>query len=353
MEEKHSIGAEIIYHFEVEHHRIPLAQFIDTAEATRDILDNFNDQFFGGGLKYDLNIVPSEKGSLIEAIQFIINSESADFIRLILDNDYFKSFIAGLTGYKLANLPEALGEKIRKIFKNNNGVKKQSVISDKIDTLSKEEQEKLIVLLLIRFLSEDIDKLSDNNITLDNFLKAFKAKNKFYNGCIDNEEVQGIAFDRTDIFSIKRKDFKKQIVDIPNESLQWFSEITDIVVTSPNWKRKGRRWQALNSNDPLIQFTIEDNEFWQRVEYSSIITSTRDQMEVQWIYQTDDKGTKFRVLKVLSYNGEEISEPLSEGEIQARCARENIVSNPKKDNKPSNEQPDLFSIPPNKPPPPE
>ncbi len=231
-----------------------------------------------------------------------------------------------------------------------------------------EDPKKLLVNCMagmpIYFLNEDPNVLFNNNITPERFRKSFEARNAIYNACIKNKEVQGLSFSRTGVFPIERADFKKKIIEIPDEAdkdtetktqeLQYEQyEIVEIVVSSPNWNRTGRGWLTQN----LITFNIEDDRFWEYLKNERITPRVKDRMRVQWIYQGKKSSQhKTIALKVLSYNGGTISEPLSEEAIQEECARKNKLSKAEQDAKFLNNEPSLFSIatnPPNKPPPPE
>ncbi len=372
MEKKHRIGAEVIYHFDVEQHRIPLAQFIDTAEATRDILNNFNDQFFGGKLEYNLHVLPSEEGGLVKNIQITLKigyqlSAILASLSVFLSQDIGKSIIKDLTGKEPLEWSHETITNLQNLWideSSTGDTRDKGETSYKTDELT----EKLLVNCMagmpIYFLNQPTNVLFNNNITPNNFRISFEARKKFYEACIKNKEIQGLSFSRTGGFPIKSTDFKKKIIEIPDEvdkdtetktqELQYEQyEIVEIVVSSPNWNRKGRGWLTQN----LITFNIEDDMFWEDVNNKRIKPRVKDRMRVQWIYQGKKSNQhKTIALKVLSYNGGTISEPLSEEAIQEECARKNKLSKAEQDAKSLNNEPSLFSIitnPPNKPPPPE
>ena len=51
----------IPFHFDVAEHSLPLGQFIDTANSTQAIIDNFNKEFFDGKLKYQKPLAKKKK----------------------------------------------------------------------------------------------------------------------------------------------------------------------------------------------------------------------------------------------------------------------------------------------------
>ncbi len=340
-------GSEIIYHFDVEQHRLPLTLSIETEQATKDILDDFNHQFFGGKLKYSLYVVPSEEGGFVKVFRIILVSsgilgsaavggtEIMNNLGQFLDTNMGESMYEKYKGEPLPWLKDTI---------DKNDIDHQSdegTQSYKMD----EPTEKFLVNCLTNmpayFLSQDIVTLANNNITTDNFPKAFEARNKFYNSCIDNEEVRGIAFDRSYDSWIKRERFEGLTVDLPDnkyflkqrlenlrvgipDSKYFKHDTVDIVVISPNSKRKGRGWQTSES----ITFHIDDEKFWENVNNKTITPRVQDKMQVQWIYEYNKtRPQKVRVLKVISYKGKKISEPLSKEEIQKICDDKTRASN--------------------------
>ncbi|MGE9296006.1 MAG: hypothetical protein ACQKBV_06945, partial [Puniceicoccales bacterium] len=181
-----------------------------------------------------------------------------------------------------------------------------------------------IAIILLRFLEIDADKLRTIGITPEKFRAAFQGRNRIFKGCIDNPEVEGLAFDRTPDFRLRRTDFLRQITQLPGPPLEeaekvtdWNIETVDIVVNSPNWKRDGRKWQAATNKYQDIAFSVEDDGFWLAVERKEIQPDIRDNMRVQWAYPAGlSKPSQVRVLRVVSYNGKSISDPMTVQELR-------------------------------------
>ena len=70
---------EVVYHFDVDSHSIPLKQFIDTARASQFIIDDFNEQYFDKSLRYNLHVKTPEKGTLLEVLQLSAGSNLGTF----------------------------------------------------------------------------------------------------------------------------------------------------------------------------------------------------------------------------------------------------------------------------------
>lgn len=323
---------EIIYHFDVDTGSIPLSQFIEAARSTQEIIDDFNRSVFDDKLKYELRVKTPEDGSLIEVLTVALTVGGSVFA--FLHTDIGKAFFKGLTTEEPAAWAEKVGTAIRhKMSKASPPVEADSAAA--IGTfreipeseVSNEIEAEAIALVVTRFLEVATDRLKEIGITPEKFRAAFQGRNRIYKGCIDNPEVKGIAFDRKAEFPIKRSDFPRRITQLPDPPLEDPSpagelsfETVDIVVNSPNWKRDGRNWQAATSKYQDISFSIEDESFWLRVEQrdTNLQPTIRDNMRVQWAYPSGAaRPTHVKVFRVLSYNGRQLSTPMTDQEIQA------------------------------------
>ena len=344
---------EIVYHFDVDRGSIPLAQFIETARATQEIIDNFNKSLFDSKLKYELRVKTPEEGSLIEVLTVVVTVGGS--VLVFLGTDIGKAFFKGLT----TEQPAAWAEKVGAAIRQKLPKPKAAVESDDskallevaetvpstlaLQDVSKEIEGEAVALILISFLRIDTERLKEIGITPEKFRAAFQGRNRVFKGCIDNPEVKGITFDRSSNFSIKRSDFPRRITQLPDpptddpvKPSDLSFETVDIVVNSPNWKRDGRNWQAATGKHQDISFSIEDENFWNRVEQrdADLKPTIRDNMRVQWAYPAGaTKPSHVKVFRVLSYNGRQLSNPMSDQEIQALQSTVHFVES---------ETPDLF-----------
>ena len=327
------LPGEIIYHFDIDRGSIPLAQFIDTARATQEIIDDFNKSLLDDKLRYELRVKTPEDGSLIEVLMVVVTMGGS--VLAFLGTDIGKAFFKGLTTEEPAKWAERVGAGIRKALpKTKSSIDKGSsevlaeIVGPTPDTAedSRQIEAELIALVTISFLEIDTERLNVIGITPEKFRAAFHGRNQIFKGCIDNPEVRGLTFDRAPHFAIKRNDFPLRITQLPDplpddpikpDDLNF--ETVDIVVNSPNWKRDGRNWQAATSKHQDISFSIEDEGFWTRVEQrdSHLKPTIRDNMRVQWAYPGGAaKPTHVKVFRVLSYNGRPLSTPMTDQEIQ-------------------------------------
>ncbi len=154
---------EIIYHFDVVRNSIPLAQFIDTARASQDIIDDFNDKLFDKQLKYDIHVRTPEDGSLIEVLSVLVTTIGAVFG--FLHTDMGKAFFKGLTTKEPAAWAEELGASIRKNYVSSETTKFRTLpadgsaitANDAENLLESETKRRLeaeaVALILLRFLA--------------------------------------------------------------------------------------------------------------------------------------------------------------------------------------------------------
>ena len=145
--------------------------------------------------------------------------------------------------------------------------------------------------------------------------ECIKQKNKIYeqfqkDDCID-------SFRLGHHLPIPRRNFHEYIDVIEDEEAIYLGE-TNITVSSPDWKGK-RSWRGeiLILDDAQISFTFDKDltgRFWEKIKLDSLPLHTTDIMRVQLIKRPSSK-VKYQVIRVLSYNEEEIDTPISDEEI--------------------------------------
>jgi len=334
-------------HFDVPYHHLPLNQFIEAAKSTQDIINDFNNEFFDGKLKYQILVIPPKDGTFLELLG-LITSGAAASAWAFFSTDIGKAYIKGLTGHEPAHWAEIAGKKTKEFIENEDAGKKKKDIKNPDDTeklleSSVEDQMSvsvIVVQITLGFLKKEPDDLQKIGLSKAKFRKAYTAKNKIYQDCIDNPEIEGLGFDTEPEFPIRRKDFPTHIVEVPKEvevedNPIWKVEVKDIKVHSPNWDRDGRKWQARTSAEKEVWFSIEDDLFWHHVKIKDIQPDINDNMKVQWAYPADmPKRANVRVLKVLTYNEKEISQPYLEEELSQMLEELSVDED---------DEPDLFN----------
>lgn len=301
-------------HFNVEGHSIPLADFIDTARSVSGVIRSFNDEIFGGSLRYEIIVLPPQAGTFLSRLGVVVLGAGA-VIFSALESDIGKAFVKGITGNEPAYYAEKVGLKVKDLiesFSSREEIHEKKVISD------------IIVDSARGFLSREYDDLRKSGITKDRFGEAYRSRNEFYQTCYRNADIKSIGFDETDHFPISRRDFSRYIIDVPNkededDEADWNVEIVYIQVTSPNWDRRDgqRLWKARLHGDKLVTFSVDDERFWELVDSKSIPTKVRDVLKVQWIFVKDgEKRKSIRVVRVLEINSQKLSDPMPDSEIE-------------------------------------
>lgn len=151
----------------------------------------------------------------------------------------------------------------------------------------------------------------------DEFPKeCINQKNKIFDQfqkdvCID-------SFRLGDLPPIPRQNFHEYINFIPDDLAEYVGE-TDITVSSPDWKGK-RSWRGkieiIDEQQSSFSFDKDlTGKFWEKIKLNSLPLHTTDVMRVQLIKLPSSK-VKYQVIRVLTYNGENIDQPISDHEIQ-------------------------------------
>lgn len=145
--------------------------------------------------------------------------------------------------------------------------------------------------------------------------ECIKPKNKIYkqfqkDRCID-------TFCLGDIPPIPRNNFDRYIKNIPEEEVLYLGT-TNITVHSPDWIGK-RSWKGnieiLEDTDSSFNFDKDlTGKFWEKIKLDLLPLHTTDVMKVQLV-ERPTKQVRYLVIRVLSYNEEEIDTPINDKDI--------------------------------------
>lgn len=290
-------------HFDIDAGFLTFEEFTAVAASTKQILENFNKEFFDGALQYQFVVLPPKKGTFLETLGIIMSPITAAGI--FIHTEVGKAFIRGLTDHEPVHWGEVAGKKTRQALM-------------KVPAKIQEAKNAAVILAECTkgFLQKDTASLRQIGVTESKFRDAYAGRNQVFEVCERNPEIKGIGFDTTEVFPIRRKDYSAYIVDLPpvevDAASDWTVEEHNIKVASPNWARSGRQWQAKTSEGKTIAFTVEDEGFWYLVEKQDLKPRIFDNLKVQLAY-TNDNGRKknIRVLQVLEFNGRVISKKLA------------------------------------------
>jgi len=319
------VGAQIIsLHFELIEHSLPLNEFIDTALSAQEIIHCFNNQFFEGHAQYEIVVLPPIPGTFTSLLAIrpklrkaaLVTGAIGGSLLWFIESDVGKGYVKGLTGHEPAYWAAQLGES------------HNDTIEHLIDPGEVEKQHECAMLILAEttkgFLEKDSVSLRKSDISKQKFYDAYKARNQFYQACFQYGAIEGVGFDGTDNFPVKRNNFLSYVVDLPRKEEEllnpnWLVGIEFVYVTSPNWDREDdqRGWKGKGSDGKTIFFSIEDEEFWKLVQSVALHTKVVDVLKVQWAFSEGNGNKKnIRVLRVLEFNQDIISEPLDDRELR-------------------------------------
>ncbi len=303
LEINNNINTVIIpVHFDVKDHYISLDTFLATADSVKNIVHHFNDLLFSCELEYQFVVLPPKEGSFLGSLAILCGAIAS--IAVFADTGLGKGVIRGFTGYE----PEDFGEKIGKQIKLH--AKKAAII---ISEATK------------GFLQKDTTE-TEKIIKPIDFLGAYRAKNLFYESVSNNPTVNGLGFDESSYFSVERTGFADRCAKLPEsidkpetiDKQDYIDKIEKafIEVTAPVWDRNDTKRQWVGKYDgQAVHFKMSDENFWQCIENKTLHPKIFDQYEVQWAIMPNGQKAKYEIRRVLKYNGETISAPLTESEI--------------------------------------
>ncbi|MBO6773372.1 MULTISPECIES: hypothetical protein [unclassified Thalassospira] len=323
----HESGDVLPIHFDVDQHRLPLKDFVETALSAQKIVETFNEEILDNSAKLELFVVPPKQGSFLTLIGIVASSVAATWA--VMQTDIGKSFIKGLTGQEPAYWAEVAGQKLRaRIGRTEDDLEVDEISVEELVPENSELQREITAIVLSelirRFLEKEYNELRALGFSNRKFRAAYEAKNQFYSACYKDKRIQGISFDSSEGFNITRKDFPKYITELPpkeddNSSDDWVVEVTYVKATSPNWDRfdKSRLWKSRDENGHSIFFSIDDEAFWDLASSEHLQAQVINNMKVQWAFNEENRRRKaVRVLKVLEFNGEVLSKPLDGEQLE-------------------------------------
>jgi hypothetical protein len=173
-------------------------------------------------------------------------------------------------------------------------------------------------------LEKDNEQLKKVGVETGSLPDALEARADFYMACIKDTDVKSVGFTPEHDFPVPRSTFPERAKKPPpkeKDETDWVITIEEIFVTSPNWKQddqRARKWKGEDQSRRDCYFVIEDAEFWRLARLKSLKTEVVDRLKVQWAHPASGGRVKDRrVLRVLEFNGERLSEPLSPDAIRA------------------------------------
>ncbi len=317
--------AALPIHFDLPAHAIPLDTFVCTAEQVAVIIASLNRELFDGKLKYEILVLPPQEGTFKSSIGVKL---FAGWIAVwtFTESDIGQAFIRGLTLKEPAQWAEQAGSAIRDQIVSNND---DETIGETVDASTDDKAKchaaaEFIVDATKSFLQTDVAELETVGITTTRFRDGYSARNEFYEACVATPDIRAVGFEDEPIFPIDRSDFAHLQVALPpareEDDEPWHTDLVDLKVTSPNWEREDRQrsWKARDAQGRERLFRIEDEQFWGLVKAERLNIHIMDTIKVQWAFHGKASSPKnIRVLRVLKFNDDVLSEPLDENALDA------------------------------------
>jgi hypothetical protein len=321
-------SARLFMHFDVVGHFLRLDTFISTASSAREIVESFDQSFFNGELEYSFLILPPDDGSFLSKFAIWVGGGTAAVFSF-MNTDVGAAYIEGLTGKAPIEWANELGEAHRNMLKTVQEYTVQDVGPDPKPSATSEEEIRCHASaeILAALTKGVLEKGSEELLKIGlgaNLGGALNGRATFYSSCLKDPAIIGVGFDPADRFPIDRNTFAERAVSLARESdgddeLEWYVEIEQVHVTSPNWQKedqKTRNWKGKDSLRRDCYFTIDDDAFWDLIRKKDLKVDVLDHMKVQWAYQNRGGRPKNRrVLRVLEFNGSSISEPLTDEDL--------------------------------------
>lgn len=317
MKDLEKMSSAFYIHFDIDSHALPLADFVKSAQSTQKIINNLSENIFENKPQIKIIVCPPEKATFL-AILGVIVIGGGGSVWAFLESDIGKRYIKGLTGREPADFAEELGiatvKKLPNIAKEVRNVLYATVISS----------------CTAGFLTKSSAEIQALEMQKEQFKPALEAKNLFYETCLNNADIKAVGFDVSDKFSVNKENFIDQLSEIPEpeDNDKWIISSGSIRVESPTWNADGRMWvgKIKDKNRKLkdIHFSIADDNFWLHVMNKGLKkVKVGDNVIVQWARQQSKSLAAIKVLRVLEYNGQKISNPLTAQEIDAEMAKLN------------------------------
>ncbi|WP_227271742.1 hypothetical protein [Roseobacter weihaiensis] len=312
--------SDILYiHFDVPEHHIRLQTFLASAASAQKIIAALNHELFDGELHYELVVLASEEGSFLKKLA-LWASGGVVSVFAFLESDMGKAYFRGLTGQDPSQWTEQIGESHAEYLEDVNlkGMSARDPTENKICS-------QLVIQMtkgLLEISRDDLESTGLQNIGPDD---ALDARSEFYEACMQDSDVRGVGFAPEHDFPIPRNRFPERAIrgtrKIDEEKEQpWIIDVENIYVTSPNWDKNdqlARHWKGKDSIRKDCYFIIEDDKFWSHVRDNDLSVNVLDRLKVQWAYQISNGRPKNRrVLRVLEFNDETLSEELSSEELE-------------------------------------
>lgn len=298
-------------HFDVPNKMISAKTLSEVASGLQEMTDVIFHERIKEGDKAEVYLLVPKDGCY-EAIFKIV------FFTLklgvgVLATAYISTLIKRMTGKGLTEIGNQLANKT-------------------MDGLTDAQILQRITTATAAFLSSPMEDCIEEEIQANEYKKEFEklqlAKSHVYEPIERDDRISRISFDGDRY--INRPEFKNYIRDIDNPE---DDEIVQIgyyrgkikIISLVSLREKSTRWwscvflsQGRNKNE--VSFAMDDDIFKQYAVYNNMKLVADDVADVQMI-QDNDLTPQWRLINVIEYGGEKISEPLSPPQVDALSIR--------------------------------
>jgi hypothetical protein len=322
-------------HFDLPDHQIPLRTFVDTARQTELVIQSLNNELFDGRFEIELLVLAPEAGSFKTRLGIVIVAGWAG-VWSFAESDVGKAFVRGLTNHEPAYWAEQAGVHVRHLAFSTGQETEDP--SDEETRSQVQYAARIVGQVTQCFMQAEKTQLASVGVTTERFHEAIEARNQFYQVCISTPDLNAIGFTDGTEFPIGRSDFTNLIVPLTNKSKEkeepWYTAVVIVKVTSPNWVREDRQrqWKGRDAEGRERFFRIEDEHFWGLIRHDQLDLHVIDTMKVQWAFRGKlETPRELRVLTVMEFNGERLSERLDDNALGVILGLHSQVSDNQQD----------------------
>lgn len=320
----------LIVHFDTPGHKVELAALSAASSAIDELIFNLSTTVFGISAGVEVHAVAIDEGGFTLNINIgwktiAIPTVLAGFFHLS-ESAVVNGFVKGLTGKDIPEYSEQLGRTIRQW----SDAREDSDLTQPdypayIHYEAEEAAGDLLGDLTAAFLEADNKTVLQYAQQTQHVQEAIVSRKKFFEACLEDPAIRAVGFSETDDFPIQRTEFlQRAAIPVPTDSsvqrIRWQVITQTILATSPNWDRadqKLRRWKGKTISGSTVFFSVDDDLFWEEAGKGGLYSDTINIMDAQVLCAIADERTIERiVVKVLTFNRQDISTPLNQEEIQ-------------------------------------
>lgn len=241
-----------IFHIHIDKtdHCLTADEFIQTVNSAKLIYNNLVKDLLNDDSGSELSILAPKEGGVDINLVINISSQTSEMVS--------KAGVAiAAAGFILKFIESKIGIAI---IKQNLG-KDPVYYVEHPDELLKD----LLIFIYIKPVAEIkklIDDLKEFNADIVKLDASIKAKSDFYKICISNKEINGVGFDSTEDFAIKKNDFINHLSTDIIRDLKPVSKYKELVVVKPVAVNRKDKWILEDSiSKELKSYSMQDKHF--------------------------------------------------------------------------------------------